>query len=187
MGKLEKGKIKFDTEAVFGYLKGEAKWAELLSVGMYGTYGIKLYGDNVLEMEEELSAMLGEAAKEVEELGKKYELADIFKEDEDGKKFLAFKLPENDFDGNPNKITMYDVGGNKVDDWSELVGNGSTVKIKYRIAPYYMGSTKKVGLSYKFYACQVLTLVPYTGGGDSGFGDETGDKAPFDTEGGDDF
>jgi len=186
MGKLEKGKIKFDTEAAFGYLKGEAKWAELLTVGMYGTYGIKLYGDDVIELGTELEAMQKEAAKEVDELGKKYELADIYKEDEEGKKFLAFKLPENDFEGKANSITMYDVAGNKVPDWSELVGNGSTVKVKYRVAPYYMSSTKKVGLSFKFYAVQVLKLVEYSGGGESGFGDETG-SGPIEAADGADF
>ena len=93
-------------------------------------------------------------------------------EDEEGVKHLAFKLPENDFEGNPNKITMYNVSGKKVDDWDKLVGNGSTVKIKYRIAPYYMASTKMVGISFKFYACQVITLVEFKKQ-DSGFGDET--------------
>ncbi len=192
MAVSSKGRIKFEkeaSEAAFGYLQGEAKWAELLSVGLYGTYGIKLYGDEVMEMKEELQAMLDSAYDEVIELGKKADKADVFKTDEDGKQFLAFKLPENDFEGNPNKITMYNVSGKKVDDWSALVGNGSTVKIKYRVAPYYMSSTKIVGISYKFYACQVLDLKEYTQG-ESGFGDESGtsdaDKAPFDTEG-DDF
>jgi len=192
MAKLAKGRVTFEkeaSEAQFGYLKGEAKWAELLSVGLYGTYGIKLYGDEVIEMKEELQAMLDSAYDEVIELGKKADKADVFKTDEDGKQFLAFKLPENDFEGNPNKITMYDVSGKKIDDWDKLVGNGSIVKIKYRVAPYYMSSTKVVGISYKFYACQVLDLKEFTQG-ESGFGDESGksdaDKAPFDTEG-DDF
>ena len=191
MAVSSKGRIKFEkeaSEAAFGYLQGEAKWAELLSVGLYGTYGIKLYGDEVMEMKEELQAMLDSAYDEVIELGKKATKAEVFKEDEEGKQFLAFKLPENDFEGNPNKITMYNVSGKKVDDWDKLVGNGSTVKIKYRVAPYYMSSTKVVGISYKFYACQVLDLKEYTQG-ESGFGDESGtsdSSAPFDTEG-DDF
>ena len=190
MAKMAKGRITFEkesSEAAFGYLRGTAKWAELLSVGLYGTYGIKMYGDDVVEMEEELQAMLDSAYDEVIELGKKADKADVFKTDEDGKQFLAFKLPENDFEGNPNKITMYDVSGKKIDDWDKLVGNGSIVKIKYRVAPYYMSSTKVVGISYKFYACQVLDLKEFTQG-EAGFGDESGEKAPFDVDtAGEDF
>jgi len=179
MAKINKGRVTFEkeaSEAQFGYVKGTCKWAELLSVGLYGTYGIKLYGDAVVEMETELQAMLDSAYDEVRELGKNATKAEVFKEDEEGTKHLAFKLPENDFEGNPNKITMYDAGGARQDDWDKLVGNGSTVKIKYRIAPYYMSSTKVVGLSYKFYACQVIDLKEFTQG-ESGFGDETGDGA----------
>ena len=57
MATINKGKVTFTeaaSEAKFGYLKGEAKWAELLKPGMYGTFGIKLYGDEVLELREEL-------------------------------------------------------------------------------------------------------------------------------------
>jgi hypothetical protein len=75
---------------------------------------------------------------------------------------------------------MYDAGGNLVTDWDKLVGNGSKVKIKYRVAPYYMSSTKMVGLSFKFYAVQVINLVEFKQG-DKGFGDET-DEAPFATD-----
>jgi len=180
MATMKAGKIKFTneaSEAAFGYLKGEAKWAELLTVGQFGTYGIKLYGDQVVEMKEELTAMQESAAAEVDELGKKYELADLFKVDDEGKQYLAFKLPETDFEGKMNKIKMYDAGGNHIEDWDKLVGNGSVVKIKYRIAPYYMGSTKKVGISFKFYACQVINLVEFKQG-DAGFGDESGDAIP---------
>jgi hypothetical protein len=184
MATISKGRVTFTEEgsqAAFGYVKGEAKWAKVLEVDDYGNYSISLYGDQVAELEEELKAMQESAAKEVEELGKKYVLADLFKEDNDGKKFLGFKLPEKKFDGTYNKITIYDAGGKKVDDWDKLIGNGSIVKIKYRIAPYYMSSTKMVGISFKFYAIQVIDLVEYSQG-DNGFGDETGNDTPFDTD-----
>lgn len=183
MATMTKGKVTFTeaaSEGAFGYLKGEAKWAELLAVGMYGTYGIKLYGDAVVEMKEELEAMQNSAAAELDELGKKYVKADLFKEDEDGTQYLGFKLKETKFDGTPNKISMYDAGGALVEDWDKLVGNGSIVKVKYRIAPYYMASTKMVGISYNFYAVQVIELKEYSGGkGESGFGDETSDTGPI--------
>ena len=184
MATIKAGKVTFTeaaSEGQFGYVKGTCKWAELLAVGMYGTYGIKMYGQEVDDMSVTLQAMQDSAYKEVEELGKKAIKADLFKEDEDGKQFLGFKLKENKYDGTPNKISFFDAGGNQVNDWDKLVGNGSTVKIKYRIAPYYMASTKMVGISYNFYAVQVIDLKEFSGGGDSGFGDETDGQAPFDT------
>lgn len=184
MAKFVRGKVTFETEETqpkFGYVKGEAKWAKVLEPDDYGNFSISLYGEGVEELETELQSMLDAAVKEIDDAGKKYQVADILKEDDDGKKFLSFKLKAVDFEGNPNKITMYDASGKKVDDWSELVGNGSIVKIKYRAAPYYMNSTKMVGLSYRFYAVQVIKLVEYSGG-DSGFEDETSSDAPFDTE-----
>ena len=191
MGTIKQGKVTFTeaaSEGKFGYVKGTCKWAELLAVGMYGTYGIKMYGDDIIEMEEELQAMQDSAYAEVEELGKKAIKADLFKEEEDGTKFLGFKLKETKFDGTPNKISFFDAGGTEVKDWDKLVGNGSTVKIKYRIAPYYMASTKMVGISYNFYAVQVIDLKEYSSGGDSGFGDETSSDGPLsNTQGNDDF
>jgi len=177
MGTIKAGKITFTeaaSEGKFGYLKGTCKWAELLAVGMYGTYGIKMYGDEVVELKEELTAMQDSAYKEVEELGKKAQKADLFKEEEDGTQYLGFKLKENNYQGEPNKITFFDAGGVQVNDWDKLVGNGSTVKIKYRMAPYYMASTKMVGISYNFYAVQVINLKEFSKG-DSGFSDETSD------------
>jgi hypothetical protein len=190
LAKINKGRVEFTeeaSEATFGYVKGTCKWAKVLDVDDYGNYSISMYGDDILDMKEELEAMQKSAAKELDELGKKYVLADLFKEDSDGNTFLGFKLPEEKFDKTPNKITIFDAGGNRVDDWDKLIGNGSLVKVKYRIAPYYMSSTKMVGISYKFYAIQVINLVEYTEG-DSGFGDETGNGVPFDTsEEGEDF
>lgn len=174
---MKSGRVTFTetaSEATFGYVKGTCKWAELLTVGQFGTYGVKMYGDEVLELEEELKSMQDSAFDEVIALGKKATKADLYKEDDEGKRYLGFKLKETKFDGSLNKITFYDAGGSKVDDWDKLVGNGSTIKIKYRVAPYYMASTKMVGISYNFYAVQVIELKEYNGGGDSGFGDESG-------------
>jgi len=183
MATINKGRVKFEentSEASFGYVKGEAKWAKVLEVDDYGNYSISMYGDEVVELKEELQAMQESAAKEIETLGKKYELADLFKTDNDGNEFLGFKLPETDYEGKPNTIDIYDGSGTKVEDWDKLVGNGSTIKLKYRIAPYYMGSTKKVGISFKFYAIQVINLVEFKKQ-DSGFGDETDGTDSFDT------
>jgi hypothetical protein len=181
MAKINKGKVTFEkAEAQFGYIKGECKWAKVLEVDDYGNYSISMYGDEVVGLQQDLEELRDLAASEIAELGKPYEVADIFKVDSDGNKFLGFKLPEKDYEGNDNSIKMYDAGGNLVTDWDKLVGNGSKVKIKYRVAPYYMSSTKMVGLSFKFYAVQVINLVEFKQG-DKGFGDET-DEAPFATD-----
>ncbi len=190
MAVVDKGRVKFeDVENVFGYLKGTTTWAQVLEVDLYGNYSVNIYGDAVLEMKEEIEAIISDASKEVTKLGKKYEehnVAKALKVDDEGKEFIAFKLPPENWEKKEQHVVMYDAGGNKIDDWDELVGNGSTVKIKYMISPYYMASSKTVGVSFKFYAMQVIDLVEYKGKADSGFGDETGEKAPFDVEG-DDF
>jgi len=189
LAKFNKGRVTFETEATqpaFGYVKGEARWAKILEPDDYGKFSINLYGDAIEELVPESQVMLDAAVKEIEETGKEFSVADILKEDDEGKKFLPFKLKAVDSEGNPNKITMYDASGKKVDDWSALVGNGSIVKVKYRVAPYYVNSTKVVGLSFRFYAVQVIKLVEYSGG-DSGFGDETDGGAPFDAEGNPNF
>ena len=172
-----------ETEAKFGYVKGKCKWAKVLEPGQFGSFTIDLYGEAVEEMFSEMEALRDEGAAEVEAAGKKYQVVDVFKEnDETGEKFIQFKLPETNYDGEPNKVKIYDVSGNEVtDSWEALIGNGSVVKVKYMAKPYYMASTKNVGISYKFYAIQVINLEEYTAG-ESGFGDETGD-APFDTDG----
>ena len=180
--KISKGRATFDREATkFGYIKGEAKWCKFLKEDDYGNYSVNIYGDEVEDLIVELEAMRDEAVAAVEALGKKAIPADVYKVDDDGNKFIGFKLKSTDYEGKPTSITVYDVGGTKVSDWDKEVGNGSKIKIKYRVAPYYMASTKMVGLSFRWYAMQVIDLVEYNSS-DSGFGDESGD-APFDTDG----
>ena len=60
MATIAKGRITFTeaaSEGKFGYVKGTCKWAELLKAGQFGDYNINMYGDNVIEMREELEAM----------------------------------------------------------------------------------------------------------------------------------
>ena len=163
-----------EIEGVFGYVKGTAKWAKVLEVGQFGSYSVDLYGEYLDEIKDIAGQLQRDAEIVVKEAGKKYQLADLVKENDDGEEYVQFKLPENKYDGTPNKITIYDAFGNKQDDWDKLIGNGSTVKIKYMMKPYYMNSTKMVGVSYKFYAVQVIDLKEYQGK-DEGFGDESAD------------
>lgn len=171
-----------ETEAKFGYLKGNTMWAKILEAGEYGNYEVNIYPDEdtLNEFIDEMTALRGDAEAEVKEQGKPIQgLAEVFKEDNEGKRFIQFKLPETRGDGTANTIDIYDVTGTKVtDSWDKLIGNGSVVKVKYMAKPYYMASTKMVGISYKFYAVQVIKLEEYAGGS-SGFGDESSGDEPF--------
>jgi hypothetical protein len=180
---VSKGKVIFDKEASkWSYIKGTAQWAHIIEPNQFDKFSIDLYGDEVEEHAEELENLLDEAYQAVEEAGKKIAgKADIYRvNDETGEKYLQFGM-NAEYDGKPNKIDIYDVYGKKIPDFDKLIGNGSIVKIKVQFKPYYMASTKMVGLSKKFYALQLIDLKEY-GGSDGGFGNEAGDDTtPFDT------
>jgi len=59
-----------------------------------------------------------------------------------------------------------------------LVGNGSRVKIAFEPIPYVMQSTKKVGVSLRLKAVQVIDLVEYGNSATSVFDEEDGFVAP---------
>ena len=46
-------------------------------------------------------------------------------------------------------------------DGSQMVGNGSTIKVAVEPVPYVMQSTKQVGVSLRLKALQVISLVEY--------------------------
>ena len=59
-----------------------------------------------------------------------------------------------------------------------LIGNGSRVKVAFEPIPYVMGSTKKVGVSLRLKAVQVIDLVEYGNSTTSVFDEEDGFVAP---------
>jgi len=59
-----------------------------------------------------------------------------------------------------------------------LVGNGSKVKVAFEPIPYVMQSTKKVGVSLRLKAVQVIDLVEYGNSAASVFDEEDGFVAP---------
>ena len=59
-----------------------------------------------------------------------------------------------------------------------LIGNGSRVKVAFEPFPYIMQSTKKVGVSLRLKAVQVLDLVEYGNAATSVFDEEDGYVAP---------
>ena len=170
-----------ETQSKFGYIKGKSMWAKVLEPGEFGKFEVNLYPDEdtLNDFIAEMELLRGDAENEVKEAGKKISgLADVFKEDNDGNRYIAFKLNESNYKGEPNKVDFYDVTGSKVPDWDTMIGNGSLIKVKYMAKPYYMASTKMVGISYKFFAVQVIKLEEYAGA-DDGFGDETSSDEPF--------
>lgn len=92
---------------------------------------------------------------------------------ETGNVIIKAKAKAIDFDGNPFKVDIYNVKGQKEDDWSTLIGNGSTIKLQAWVGPYYMANGNTVGLTAKLKKVQVLDLVSYD---DAGFGDESGEE-----------
>jgi hypothetical protein len=59
-----------------------------------------------------------------------------------------------------------------------LIGNGSRVKVAFEPIPYVMQSTKKVGVSLRLKAVQVIDLVEYGNSATSVFDEEDGFVAP---------
>lgn len=75
----------------------------------------------------------------------------------DGKPFITFRQRELRPTGEPNRpITVVDAAGNA---WPEdrLIGNGSTVDVKFTVVDYGKGKMKGVYIS----DVRVLELVPY--------------------------
>jgi len=93
---------------------------------------------------------------------------------ETGNIVIKAKTYAVDFDGNPQKVEIYDVKGRKEDNWNTLIGNGSTIKMQVWISPYHMANGNTVGLSAKLKKIQVLKLETFSGAAD-GFGDESGE------------
>jgi hypothetical protein len=59
-----------------------------------------------------------------------------------------------------------------------LIGNGSRVKVAFEPIPYVMQSTKKVGVSLRLKAVQVIDLVEYGNSAASVFDEEDGFVSP---------
>ena len=168
----------------FGTIKGEGKWCKVLEPDQYDNYAVDVYGD-LTHVVQEAEGIIEKAKELLEAGGKKVNgTADIIKEDNEGNEYLQFKRKGSKADGEPNTPPkIYDKHGALVEGWDKLVGNGSKVGVAYMLSPYYMASTKMVGVSIKFYAIQVIELVEYkSGGGSNPFGNESDEDAPFDTD-----
>jgi hypothetical protein len=120
--------------------------------------------------------------------------ADVCEYDEEGNVYFKFKqkakLKSKTGDIIDVTVPVFDAKAKPMD---ELIGRDSLIKVATTVFPYFMQTTKTVGLSLKLTAVQVIELKsPSSGGSGSGFGfeeeegftHEEGAKAstPFDDE-----
>jgi hypothetical protein len=139
---------------------------------------------------------------------KKITKAEVFHEvyddngDATGDIFLRFKMKamvtpkgKEPFEQKPKG---FDAGGKPWDEKKAVYG-GSTLKVNFEAVPYGPDTNKKVGLTLRLRAFQVLELVSSSGGSASGFGfdvdesyeeeDNSADSSSFDApdDGADEF
>jgi len=77
--------------------------------------------------------------------------------------------------GDATEILVVDAKRNRLGAEAPLVGNGSTIRVVGYANPYYMASTKIVGLSHIWSKMQIIELVAFSGGaGSDDFEDEDG-------------
>lgn len=98
---------------------------------------------------------------------------------ETGKILIKMKLnnvDEKKEQGRQYKIEAFDAKKNKLE-YPPEIGNGSTIRCAGFANPYYMASTKEVGVSLIWQKVQIIDLVSFGGGDD--FGEENGfESAP---------
>jgi len=173
----------------FGTIKGTAKWCKVLEPDQYDNYAVDIYSD-ITHITEEANDIIERAKELVIASGKVVNgVADFTKVDNEGVEYVQFKRKGTKSDGTTNTPPkIYTASGIHDTNWSALIGNGSTVGVAYMLSPYYMASTKLVGVSCRFYALQVIDLKEFkAGGGSSPFGNESGETPPFDTSDNDEF
>jgi hypothetical protein len=186
MAKKKVKSVFADYEPLWKFVRGEGYWVNIKDPDDYGNWNVNLYGNEVDELKEELEAYLEDAVEFAKGEGKDVQtVADIYKTDKEGRKFIKFKKPQYDEDTPGPKV--FNVTGEEVtDSWNAPIGGGSKLRVKALIKPYYMPTTKTVGLSFKLLAVQIIENKEFAGG--SGFGDESGgDTPPFDTAENEDY
>lgn len=110
--------------------------------------------------------------------GRKVMKADIFEYDSEGRVVLKFKqkavITKKDGSKFEVKIPQFDAKGKPM---KANIGRDSVIKVNFSIKPYYMPTTKTVGLSLRPVAVQVIDLKEFANGGSAeayGFGEEEG-------------
>lgn len=179
MAKKKFNNIYSETEPLWKYVKGIGQWTNIITADDYDKWSTNFYGQEVEDLEVELQAYLDEAVEFAKKEGKVVNtIAPLYKEYE-GKKYIQFKKKKYDEDTEAPKtynITGEETTGNLKSE----PGGGSTLRLRAMVKPYYMASTKTVGLTYGMLAVQIIENKQYQGA--SGFEDEstsTAETPPF--------
>ena len=178
--------ISENVETLFSVTKkGKAQWCKYLEPDQYGTYAVDLYLDeedeeNFVEVLEGMRDAAYEALKKDNPNIVIKDVADVYKI-KDGKKCFTFKSKPEQLKKTNGKITIIDIKGQEDKEFNKLVGNGSTIKVGFMAKPYYMQSTKSVGVALRFTAMQVIKLNEFSKSA-SGFADETDPDDTFSKE-----
>lgn len=173
-----------EAEPIWSYIKGTGQWINVVEPDDYDKWSVNLYGEEVLEMKDELTAFVDEAVAFAREQGKVVDNVAYPYSEYDGKEYIQFKKKVYDADTPPPQL--YNLHGDEITGtYRKPIGGGSSVRVRAMFKPYYMGTTKTVGVSKKLLALQILENKEYKGA--SGFVDESGgadrvDEAPFEAE-----
>jgi hypothetical protein len=174
--------------------KGEALWCKVaepdFTYNAKGTFSTSLVCDpndpTVQAFIQQLEALRDKALEETMETlgakGKTTKAKDVFVQDYDqdgnetGNIIFKFKM-NNVADRKPgqNKIGVVDAKRQPLPT-IPLVGNGSIIRCVAFANPYYMATTKEVGISLLWSKMQIIELQEF--GGNDGFDDEDGYVAP---------
>lgn len=109
--------------------------------------------------------------------------APLYKEeyDQDGNetgniifKYKLKDLTDREARGDSTEILVVDAKKNKLGKDAPLVGNGSEIRIVSYANPYFMASTKSVGISHIWSKMQIIELKEYSGGDGDDFDEEDG-------------
>lgn len=132
--------------------------------------------DELKKLIEKLEAIqdkaFDEAVSEANAMNKKkITKADLYLEDEEGHIYLKFKqnavIKKKDGSTATVKIAHFDSKGKPID---VNVGRDSVIRLSFTAAPYFMQSTKQVGLSLRPVAVQVIKLNEFGGSSAEDYG-----------------
>lgn len=132
------------------------------------------------DLEELRDQALAETVDSLGPKGKQVKAKDVFKLEytQDGEETgnVVFKLNLKDVDtkkakGKQHTIKVVDAKNKKVPN-PPLVGNGSTIRCSAFAKPFFMGTTKEIGITLYWNGMQIIELVSY--GDTEGFDEEEG-------------
>lgn len=173
--------------------KGKALWCKVVEPDRMfndkGSYSTSLVCDPnneavklfIKKLEEVRDAALEETVETLGDKGKVVKARDVYTEDDDGNVVFKFKMNNiDDREPGDNKIIVVGADRQKINN-VPLVGNDSIIRCVAYANPYYMATTKEVGISLFWTKLQILDLVEFGGGDDLAVEDgytEYGNEAP---------